>query len=104
MPETPSQPKIEAVTSPDGVFSVYSNHAGLSGTMSDVRIMFGELMDVTPERVRVLQRVHVMVSWLQAKAMARLLQDYVDSYEKLNGPLAPPKLEPVTPTDPFKPK
>lgn len=104
MPETPHQPKIEAVTSPDGVISVYSNHVGLSGNASDIRIMFGELMDVTPERVRVMQRVHVMVSWLQAKAIAQLLQDYVDSYEKLNGPLMPPKLEPVQATDPFKPK
>lgn len=104
MPETPPQPKIEAVTSPDGVFSVYSNHVGLSGSASDVRMMFGELLDVAPDKVRVLQRVHVMVSWLQAKAIARLLQDYVDSYEKLNGPLMPPKLEPVTASDPFKSK
>jgi hypothetical protein len=103
MPETPQQ-QIEAVTSPDGIFSVYSNHVGLSGTQSDVRIMFGELMDVAADKVRVLQRVHVMSSWLQVKALARLLQDYVDSYEKHNGPIVPPKLEPVIPTNPFQPK
>jgi hypothetical protein len=102
MPEPPQQtPTVEAVMSPDGVFSLYSNHVGLSGNASDVRIMFGELLDVSPGKVKVLQRAHVLVSWLQVKAIARLLQDYVDSYENLNGPIMPPRLEPVIATDPF---
>jgi hypothetical protein len=104
MPETQQQLKVEAVVPPEGVLSLYSNHVGLAGNASDVRIMFGEVLDATAEKVRVVQRAHILVSWLQVKAIARLLQDYVDSYENLNGPIMPPKLEPVIPTDPFAPK
>jgi len=98
----PQPPKLELMTPPEGVFSVYSNHAGINASMHDIRLMFGELGNATPEKVQVFQRVHVLMSWIQAKAIARLLQDYVDTYEKLNGPLMPPTLPPQVPlTNPF---
>jgi hypothetical protein len=107
MPDTDQdqQPtKIEPVMPADGVPSLYANHIGLSATQSDVRIMFGELLDVQSDRVRVGQRVHVLVSWLQLKATARLLQDYVDMFEQNNGPITPPKLTAVVASNPFSKK
>jgi cytochrome c peroxidase len=44
------------------------------------------------------------MSWVQTKALARMLQDYIDSYEKLNGPIKVPTLTNVTFTNPFDQK
>jgi Protein of unknown function (DUF3467) len=110
MPETTApnpaqQPKVEPISPPEGIYSTYSNHAGVGAGPSDVRIFFGEIGNATPERVQVFQRVVVSMSWLQAKVLAHLLQDYVNVFEKLNGTIAPPKLPPVVlPSDPFGPK
>lgn len=105
IPQQPTSPKIEPIAPPEGVYGLYSNHAGVGAGASDVRIFFGELADATPEKVRVFQRAVVTMSWLQAKVLARLIQDYVDAYEKLNGPIQPPKLPPqVIQTNAFQPK
>ncbi|MGD0599279.1 MAG: DUF3467 domain-containing protein [Terriglobales bacterium] len=104
-PPSPPQPKVEAITPPEGIYSLYSNHVGLAANQSDIRILFGELTEATPEKVRVMQRVHVIVSWLQAKALASLLQDYLAAFEKNNGPIMPPALPAhVALSNPFKPK
>src|SRR5215475_12058802 len=96
MPDTaPSvlpTPKVETVSPPEGVFAIYTNHAGVTATQSEVRLLLGEIVQGTPEKVQVLQRAHVIMSWVQAKVVARLLQDYIDAYEKFNGSLQPPKL------------
>jgi hypothetical protein len=100
-PQAPT-PKVEAVIPPEGIFNVYTNHIGIAAGPNDVRVFLGELGAATPEKVQVAQRVAVVMSWIQAKATAALLQDYVNAYERLNGPIKLPKLPPqVTPTNPF---
>jgi len=105
LPQQTSGQKIEQILPPEGVFSFYSNNVGIQVNQFDLRIIFGEIMEVTPERARIVQRAAIITSWAQAKAIARFLQDNVDAYEAINGPITLPNVpKQVQLTNPFQPK
>ena len=84
----------------DGVFSVYSNLVNLNWTLTDVRIRFGELIQV-PDDERptwenqhgiILERASVAIPWHQAKILRDMLDGVIRNYEEINGELKPIKL------------
>lgn len=96
------QKQIQTVRPKEGMLSVYSNHIALGQTPMDVRIVFGEITDVTEEKIEVTQRVQVNLSWLETKALKEFLTAYVAQYEDRNGtiktefePLSNPTLPPI---------
>lgn len=70
---------------------VYCNNVQLASTGFDVRIVFGEVAEVLPEKVVVLQNVQVSMTWVEAKILADFLQTNIKLFEELNGPLTLPK-------------
>ena len=92
----------------EGVFASYSNVVNMDWTLYDVRVRFGELMQVPNEDFPtwknqhgiVLERVAVTMPWHQAKYLRDLLNGVVENYEAVNGELKPIKL----PTSPRPPK
>jgi hypothetical protein len=74
----------------------------MGSTGYDVRVIFGEISDVTPDKVVVEQRVQVAMTWVQAKIVADFLRANIEAYEKLNGPLTLAKnVEKITVPDSF---
>jgi len=59
-------------------------------------MLFGEILGVKVEAgrttVTVQERVHVTISWLQAKLLAGLLTQVIQSFEEANGPINLPNL------------
>ena len=100
--EQPKQPQVEYIPAPEGVFQTYTNNVAFASSQFDVRLIFGEMLDMTPEKIRVLTRAQIIMSWLQAKALTRFLQAHIEAFEKVNGKLVPPNLPaPVAATNPF---
>ena len=95
----------------DGIFSAYSNLINLDWTLYDLRIRFGELMQVPNDedptwknqRGIVLERVAVRIPWHQAKWLRDMLDGIVKNYEILNGELKQLQL-PAAPDQPTLPK
>ncbi|HUA18374.1 MAG TPA: DUF3467 domain-containing protein [Bryobacteraceae bacterium] len=78
------QPKLEYVV-PDpegGIFTTYTNNIQLGFTHFDLRMLFGELVEATPERVVIEQRVQVTISYLQAKLLMLMLAQAIGQHEK----------------------
>ena len=90
----PSQPdrKLEFVEPQDGVFTTYANNLQVGWTAFDVRLLFGEVVDVDEKTVTIEQRAHVTLSWLEAKTLHSLLSGLIERYEEGNGPIAQPKV------------
>jgi Protein of unknown function (DUF3467) len=93
----------------EGVFSAYANIINADWTLYDIRIRFGELIQVPndndPSWVNqhgiVLERVAVTLPWHQAKHLCNLLGSIIQNYEAINGELTPIKL-PAPPSPPGK--
>jgi hypothetical protein len=94
MPETEVTPKpsrpIEYRQPKDGVARVYSNNVMMSSTTFDIRLFFGEVIEITDDKAIVEQSVQVTMTWLEAKILADFLQANVKTYEDKNGPLKLP--------------
>jgi len=109
-PATPKHP-VEAESKVDlssvafeepqeGVFYAYANIVNLNWTLTDLRIRFGELLQVIDDqnptwgaqRGIVLERVSVTIPWIQAKALRDMLDGVVRNFEVLNGELRTAKL------------
>ena len=91
----------------DGVFATYSNVVNMDWTLYDVRLRFGELIQVPNEEYPtwknqhgiVLERATVTMPWHQAKALRNLLDGVIKNYEAVNGELKQIKLaSAATPT------
>lgn len=95
MPEIEIAPKPQRTPEyripPGGTPQVYSNNVQLATTSFDVRIIFGQVADVSDDKVMVDQHVQVTISWLEAKLLADFLRANIEAYEALNGPLKLPK-------------
>ena len=84
----------------DGVFEAYANVVNLNWTLTDIRIRFAELIQVSDEdrpnwenqHGILLERAAVTVPWYQAKALRDLLAGVIKNYEAINGELKPLKL------------
>ncbi|HLW77107.1 MAG TPA: DUF3467 domain-containing protein, partial [Bryobacteraceae bacterium] len=90
----------------EGVFYAYANIVNLNWTLTDLRIRFGELLQVPDEndptwaaqRGIILERVSVTIPWQQAKGLRDMLDGVVSNYEAINGELKQAKL-PAPPSD-----
>jgi|SRR2546426_8930991 len=76
----------------DGLMLVYANHVQISQSAFDVKLGFGEILGVEEGKARILKKVSVTITWLEAKILNDLLSRVLTAYESANGPLAPPKL------------
>lgn len=81
------QKKMELVTPEGGMHYIYSNHVRVGYSVADLRILFGELTDVTPEKYIITERAQVTMTWLQAKILLDVLSNHISAYEKHNGPI-----------------
>jgi hypothetical protein len=81
------QRKVEFVKHSDGILYTYTNNFSIGYTVFDLRLVFGEVTDVTEQKIEVTQRVHVSMSWLEAKALTESLAAYVKNYEDSYGPI-----------------
>ena len=72
-----------------GVFRTYCTNVMMASTGFDVRIIFGEVIDVLPDKSKAIveQRAQVTMTWIEAKLVGDFLQANVKAYEELNGPL-----------------
>jgi len=78
-------------------------------TLYDVRIRFGELMQVPNDddpswknqHGIVLEKAAIRLPWHQAKTLRDLLVGLINNYEAINGELVPIKL-PAAPSPPAK--
>jgi hypothetical protein len=72
-----------------GVFRTYANNVMMASTGFDVRIIFGEVIDVLPDKSKAIveQRAQVTMTWIEAKLIGDFLQANVKAYEELNGQL-----------------
>ena len=57
-----------------------------------MRIVFGEIRDVTETTAIVDNRFQVTLAWAEAKLLGDFLQANVKAFEELNGPLKLPKI------------
>jgi hypothetical protein len=84
----------------EGVFYAYANVVNMNWTLTDVRLRFGELLQVPDEndptwekqRGIILERVSVTLPWIQAKLLRDLLDGVIRNYEALNGELKSARL------------
>jgi Protein of unknown function (DUF3467) len=74
----------------DGIQYFYANNLSLGTTPFDVRIVFGEVIDISADKVVVEQRAQVAMSWLEAKVLGEFLRANVEAYEQKNGTLLVP--------------
>src|SRR5260370_9806305 len=85
--QTSKERAVEYVEPDDGRLIAYSNNIQLGTTAFDIRLLFGELLEVTDDKFIIEQRVQVTMSWLQAKQMMELLQKHIQAFEAKNGVL-----------------
>ena len=108
--EAPASSRIDLSTVPieepeGGVFTEYANIVNLDWTLYDVRIRFGELMQVfneaDPSWINqhgvVLEKAAIRVPWHQAKNLCQLLATVIKNYEEINGELKEIKLPAAPP-------
>jgi hypothetical protein len=94
--ETAKPRTVEYRDSPDGLTRTYSNNIALAATRFDVKLIFGQVAEITAEKAIVENRVQVTITWLEAKILADFLQANVKTFEELNGgPLKLPKVQQV---------
>jgi hypothetical protein len=91
--ENKPQMALEYREQPGGVFRTYCNNVMMASTGFDVRVMFGEVIDVSPDKGKAVieQRAQVTMTWLEAKLIGDFLLANVKAHEELNGPLKLPK-------------
>lgn len=70
-----------------GLPSYYSNHLQVGTTVNDLRLIFGEITDVTTESVEITPRVSVTITFAQAKALHALVGNALKAFEDSNGPI-----------------
>jgi hypothetical protein len=87
----PPQPKVEYIQPPNGVPSIYANNAAISPNVFDIRIYFGDLLQASPTDIKILTKVEVIMSWVEAKILSSFLQKQIEAFEKTNGPIQYPK-------------
>ena|SRR5258708_40265884 len=92
LPTPQPQKQFDFVESEDGIFRTYTNHHMIGWTGYDVRLVFGELVEVTDDKLIIEQTAHITMSWPQAKVLLASLQDLIGKYEKLNGSIIPPTI------------
>ena len=103
--EAPPQTVVDLSKTPyqepeEGVFMAYANVFNLDWSLHDIRIRFGELMQVFDQDrptwpnqyATVLEKAAIRMPWYQAKALCNQLTGIIKNYEEINGELKLPKL------------
>lgn len=90
--ETEQSRTIEYVEPEDGRLLVYANNHMIAVTAYDIRVLFGEVVGVTDEKIEIEQRVQVTMTWLQAKYLMENLLQRIAAFEKLNGEIKLPTI------------
>jgi hypothetical protein len=86
--ESPKPPRqIEYRPPAGGLPRVYANNLQMATTGFDVRLIFGEVVDLLTDKAIVEQNVQVTMAWAEAKILADFLLANVTAYEALNGPI-----------------
>jgi hypothetical protein len=81
----------KTIESRNGVQRFYSNNVDALWTPHDVSVKFSVLTTIkeatdTSPRIHTYEELAIVtVAWTEAKALALMLKDIVDRYEKLNG-------------------
>ncbi len=88
--EPKKQRQIENRLPPEGLLRTYANNVSMSATRFDLKLLFGEVIEVTDEKAIIETRVQVTVDWLEAKLLADFLAANIKAFEELNGPLKLP--------------
>jgi hypothetical protein len=78
---------IEFIEPKDGAPYVYANYVMVSPTQYDIRMTFGEVLDVKTTGVVIQKRANVTVSWLEAKVLQQILAAQIQKYQETHGPL-----------------
>ena len=91
-PDKPTSNLVsKTIDSKNGVQRFYSNAVDALWTPHDVSVKFSvlttikEATDTSPRTHTYEELAIVTVAWTEAKALARMLDDIVGRYEKLNG-------------------
>jgi hypothetical protein len=66
---------------------VYTNIVSLSLNFFDCQVIFGQILSTDPKSMHIEDRVSVTMSIEHAKALAKGLNDTVEQYEKVHGPV-----------------
>ena len=78
----------------DGIARAYADNLCVAQSDSGLRLIFGEVIDVNPERTLVENRVVVTLTWLEAKRAVEFIQSYIAQFERSNGEVRRPLLLP----------
>jgi hypothetical protein len=80
----------EYVEPEDGMLVTYANNVNYGFTVGDLRLIFGELIDMQDGKATIEQRVQVTLSWVTAKVVATMLTALIGQHEKTIGPINVP--------------
>ncbi len=89
-PQSITASKVEFVVPEDGLFVTYANNIGYGFTATDMRLIFGEVVDVSKGTATVEQRAHVTIAWMQAKVLHKMLGLLVAQHEQRLGEIKVP--------------
>lgn len=89
--ETVNIMKCENIPAKNGVSRVYANNLNMAHTEYDVRLCFGEIIEVT-DRILIEDRVVVTMAHHELKRLAGYLQRWVEMFEAKNGSIEAPEL------------
>src|SRR5579863_7428338 len=90
-------PSIEWIPSAHGVSEIYTNFIHINWTLFDLRLRLGQVVadprQSTPiASWAIIERAAVTIPWGQAKYLRDQLNECLERYEKVNGPLTVPQL------------
>lgn len=70
--------------------SIYSSSANIEANFNDIKVFFGQIVEATPEKIVLEERIAIIMTPEQAKSLMKALQITVNSYESLYGPIRNP--------------
>lgn len=83
--------KMVYVEPKEGLHRAYANNLQAAQTIFDVRLIFGELINVTDDEIVIEQRVQITMSWAELKIVNDFLAQHIKAFEERNGPIEIPK-------------
>ena len=84
------RPREEIHTNPDNVRPIYANWAQLGSTENEFKLIFGEVLEISPARSVTRELARVYMSPRLGKSLLLLLYNAVERHEKQHGPIALP--------------
>ncbi len=69
---------------------VYANNTSITITPWDFAIQFGQVLESTPEKVKVQEEICIYISPQHAKVFSHLIERLIKAYEEKYGPIPEP--------------